>query len=121
MTFDSAGLPVGTYTGQLCIRSNDPDNGPGNETNLVVVPVTLTVPPPTAVTLSDLAASSEQAQAPLPVSGLPLAALPAVVSLAWARPTCCAARNNDLRQTCEVTGNLAGLPLLMALNWAQSL
>jgi hypothetical protein len=34
--------------------------------------------PPTAVTLDDLSA----AQAPLPVAGLPLAALPAVVSLA---------------------------------------
>ena len=34
---------MGAYTGQLCIRSNDPDNGPGNETSLVQVPVTLTV------------------------------------------------------------------------------
>ena len=82
VTFNSTGLLQGTYTGQLCVRSNDPDNGPGNETNLVVVPVTLTVLPPTAVTLNGLAASSEQAQAPLPLAGLPLAALPAAVSLA---------------------------------------
>ncbi len=84
VTFDSTGLPAGVYTGQLCIRSNDPDNGPGNETNLVVVPVTLTVTAPTAVTLSGLAAASETAptQAPLPLAGLPLAALPAVVGLA---------------------------------------
>ena len=46
VTFDSTSLAVGTYTGQLCIRSNDPDNGPGNETSLVQVPVTLTVIPP---------------------------------------------------------------------------
>ncbi len=39
---------------------------------------TVIVAPPTAVTLADLSA----AQAPPPVSGLPLAALPAVVSLA---------------------------------------
>ena len=42
-TFNSTGLAVGTYTAQLCVRSNDPDFGPGNGTNLVIVPVTLTV------------------------------------------------------------------------------
>ncbi|MEZ4767459.1 MAG: hypothetical protein R2844_03430 [Caldilineales bacterium] len=42
-TFDSTGLAPGIYTSQLCIRSNDPDNGPGNETSLVIVPVTLNV------------------------------------------------------------------------------
>lgn len=82
VAFDSTGLAVGTYTGQLCVRSNDPDNGPGNETDLVIVPVTLTVQPPTAVALDGLAASSEPVQAPLPLAGLPLAALPAAVGLA---------------------------------------
>jgi uncharacterized repeat protein (TIGR01451 family) len=45
VTFDSTGLAPGTYTGQLCIRSNDPDQGPGNGTNLVVLPVELEVEP----------------------------------------------------------------------------
>lgn len=82
VAFDSTGLAVGTYTGQLCVRSNDPDSGPGNETKLVIVPVTLTVQPPTAVALDGLAASSEPAQTPLPLAGLPLTALPAAVGLA---------------------------------------
>jgi hypothetical protein len=82
VTFDSTGLPAGVYNGQLCIRSNDIDNGPGNGTNLVQVPVTLTVTPPTAVTLSGLAASSETAPAQAPLAGLPLAALPATIGLA---------------------------------------
>ena len=58
VTFDSTALANGVYTGQLCIRSNDPDNGPGNETSLVQVPVTLTVQSPTAVTLSSLDTTS---------------------------------------------------------------
>jgi hypothetical protein len=78
VTFDSTGLPVGTYTGNLCVTSDDPDAGPGNETDLVIVPVELIVTDPTAVTLDGLSA----AQAPLPLAGLPLAALPAAVSLA---------------------------------------
>ncbi len=57
-TFDSASLPIGVYTGNLCVTSNDPDAGPGNGTDLVIVPVTLTVQPPTAVALTDLAAGS---------------------------------------------------------------
>jgi hypothetical protein len=43
VTFDSTGLAVGTYTGNLCVTSNDPDAGPGNGTDLVVVPVELIV------------------------------------------------------------------------------
>ncbi|MFZ2358384.1 MAG: S8 family serine peptidase [Anaerolineae bacterium] len=43
VTFDSTGLAVGTYTGNLCVTSNDPDAGPGNGTELVVVPVELIV------------------------------------------------------------------------------
>jgi subtilisin-like proprotein convertase family protein len=83
-TFDSTGLLAGVYTGNLCVTSNDPDAGPGNGTDLVIVPVTLTVEPPTAVTLSGLAATGETApaQAPLPLAGLPLAALPAALGLA---------------------------------------
>lgn len=78
VTLDSTGLLPGIYTGNLCILSNDPDAGPGNETELVVVPLTLVVEAPTAVTLSDITAT----QAPLPLAGLPLAALPAAVSVA---------------------------------------
>ena len=44
MTFNSTGYGAGVYTGNLCVTSNDPDPGPGNETDLVIVPVTLTVP-----------------------------------------------------------------------------
>jgi hypothetical protein len=43
VTFDSTGLAAGTYTGNLCVYSNDPDPGPGNGTDLVVVPVELVV------------------------------------------------------------------------------
>jgi hypothetical protein len=43
VTFDSTGLAAGTYSGNLCITSNDPDPGQGNGTGLVVVPVELTV------------------------------------------------------------------------------
>ncbi|MEI2690135.1 MAG: hypothetical protein V9H69_10690 [Anaerolineae bacterium] len=41
MTFDSTSMAPGTYTGNLCVTSDDPDAGPGNETDLVIVPVTL--------------------------------------------------------------------------------
>ncbi|MGV8039660.1 MAG: hypothetical protein AB2L07_06140 [Thermoanaerobaculaceae bacterium] len=53
VTFDSTGLVAGAYDGQLCVRSNDPDAGPGNGTELVVVPVSLTVTeaPVPAITL----------------------------------------------------------------------
>ena len=43
VTFDSTGLAAGTYTGNLCVFSNDPDPGPGNGTELVIVPVELNV------------------------------------------------------------------------------
>ncbi|MEI2690143.1 MAG: hypothetical protein V9H69_10730 [Anaerolineae bacterium] len=32
VTFDSTGLAAGTYTANLCVTSDDPDAGPGNET-----------------------------------------------------------------------------------------
>lgn len=51
--FDSTGMAAGTYNANLCVTSNDPDTGPGNGTDLVVVPVELTVavaaPPPRLV------------------------------------------------------------------------
>ena len=43
VTYNSTGLADGVYTANLCVESNDPDAGPGNETELVIVPVTLTV------------------------------------------------------------------------------
>jgi hypothetical protein len=52
VTFDSTGLAVGTYLANLCIESNDPDPGPGNETELVVVPVELTVAAEPAISLA---------------------------------------------------------------------
>ena len=81
-TFNSTGLPDGVYTGNLCITSNDPDAGPGNGTDLVIVPVTLTVQPPTAVALTDLAAGTDQMPAP---AGVPLGAVAAAgLSMAMA-------------------------------------
>lgn len=46
VSFNSTGLAAGSYSASLCVTSNDPDSGPGNGTNLVVVPVTLTVQQP---------------------------------------------------------------------------
>lgn len=46
VTFDSTGLAPDTYFAHLCVASNDPDLGPGNGTNLVVVPVSLEVEAP---------------------------------------------------------------------------
>ncbi|HSN76416.1 MAG TPA: choice-of-anchor J domain-containing protein, partial [Anaerolineae bacterium] len=43
VTFDATGLAAGVYNANLCVTSNDPDPGPGNETELVIVPVELTV------------------------------------------------------------------------------
>ncbi|MBE2198541.1 MAG: S8 family serine peptidase [Anaerolinea sp.] len=43
VTLDSTGLTPGDYSGNLCFFSNDPDAGPGNETDLVIVPLSLTV------------------------------------------------------------------------------
>ena len=83
LTFNSTGLAPGVYTGNLCIASNDPDAGPGDGTALVIVPVTLTVSVPTAVTLGDLSAG--MAQSPAPLGGMPLGvAMPAALSLSLA-------------------------------------
>ncbi len=43
LSLDSTGLAAGIYNANLCITSNDPDPGPGNGANLVVVPVELMV------------------------------------------------------------------------------
>ena len=80
--FDSTGLAVGTYNATLCVDSNDPNPGPGNGTDLVIVPLTLIVQEPTAVTLSGLAAD-DTSPAPMPVS-VPMSALPAAVAAAFA-------------------------------------
>jgi predicted extracellular nuclease len=46
VVFDATGLAPGLHTGNLCLTSNDPDPGPGNGTDLVVVPVSLFVEEP---------------------------------------------------------------------------
>ncbi|MCB9130643.1 MAG: hypothetical protein H6647_06810 [Anaerolineales bacterium] len=82
VTFDSTGLANGVYTGNLCVTSNDPDPGPGNGTDQVIVPVTLTVRPPTAVALTDLAAETDQMPAPV---GVPMGVVAAAgLSMAMA-------------------------------------
>jgi len=43
VTLDSTGLGAGIYLANLCVASDDPTPGPGNGTELVVVPVELTV------------------------------------------------------------------------------
>jgi len=58
VTFDSTGLAVGTYTGNLCVNSDDPDAGPGNGTDLVMVPVTMTVTGPVTYTVTPSADSN---------------------------------------------------------------
>jgi hypothetical protein len=65
VTFDSTGLAAGTYNANLCVSSNDPDPGPGNETELVVVPVELTVEQPTDVSLSGISGEASTAMLPL--------------------------------------------------------
>ncbi|MFZ2487532.1 MAG: choice-of-anchor J domain-containing protein, partial [Anaerolineae bacterium] len=50
--FDATGLAPGVYTGNLCVHSDDPDMGPGNGTDFVVVPVTLTVSMPLTPSLA---------------------------------------------------------------------
>jgi hypothetical protein len=81
VTFDSTGLATGTYNANLCIDSNDPDPGPGNGTDQVVVPVTLIVQAPLAVTLSGLSTSTSPSAIP---ATLPIAAIPAAAGLAMA-------------------------------------
>ena len=80
VTLDSTGLADGVYTGNLCITSNDPDAGPGNETELVIVPITLTVQSPTAVRLGDVAVTPAQVALPV-AAGLPWGVIPAAVGL----------------------------------------
>ena len=52
VTFDSTGLAAGAYGANLCVTSNDPNPGPGNGTELVVVPVSLTVSGPAMHTVT---------------------------------------------------------------------
>jgi hypothetical protein len=59
VTFDSTGLAPGTYTGTLCVSSNDPDPGPGNGTELVPVDVELVVEAP-AIDVQPLSLGSNQ-------------------------------------------------------------
>lgn len=66
--FNSNSMSPGTYNAMLCVINNDPQRP------LVEVPVTLIVAGPTAVTLGSLGTT--------PVAGLPLAALPVVISMA---------------------------------------
>jgi len=83
VTFDATGLAAGTYTGNLCVTSNDPDAGTGNETELVIVPLTLTVSVPTAVTLGELSAGNAAVPAALPEVA-PLAGLALTLVAAYA-------------------------------------
>ena len=98
VTFNSTGLAAGTYTGNLCVTSNDPDPGPGNGTDLVIVPLTLTVQPGTAVTLSSLDAT----QSPSPSRrACPWLRCPQLPAWQWRPSTHCGASGNrsssDLR------------------------
>jgi hypothetical protein len=78
VTFDSTGLAPGTYSGNLCVDSNDPDPGPGNGTDLVVVPVQLTVedagPGPSVLEIPTLGAAGA-ALLGLALAGLGLGAM----------------------------------------------
>jgi hypothetical protein len=63
--FDATGLLAGTYTGVLCVHSNDPDPGPGNGTDLVIVDLEMTVQSPTDVSLSSFSGSTNAAVLPM--------------------------------------------------------
>ena len=65
VTFDATGLAAGSYTANLCVRSDDPDAGPGNGTDLVVVPVSLTVTAPVTHTVTSSVGTPSGAIAPL--------------------------------------------------------
>ena len=84
VTFNSTGLAVGTYTGNLCVQSNDPDPGPGNGTALVIVPLTLIVQAPTAVSFSSFDAGPAQAPANTALGLLAPAALGMALAAAYA-------------------------------------
>jgi len=62
VTFDSTGLSAGTYNANLCIESDDPDTGPGNGTELVAVPVKLTVTTAPNIDVDPLSMTSTQEQ-----------------------------------------------------------
>jgi hypothetical protein len=64
VTFDSTGLADGTYTGNLCVASDDPDDP------MIMVPVTLTVRPPTAATVTGVAATAPGSLLPLGLCAL---------------------------------------------------
>src|SRR5690606_10441813 len=62
---DATGLAAGSYSANLCVRSDDPDAGPGNGTDLVVVPVSLTVTAPVTHTVTSSVGAPSGAIAPL--------------------------------------------------------
>ncbi|MFN2190369.1 MAG: hypothetical protein ACK2T3_16525, partial [Candidatus Promineifilaceae bacterium] len=65
VTFDSTGLEVGTYYGDLCVQSNDP------ETPLVGIPLTLTIPQePTGVSVSVFGDGSSFSMTPVWLAAL---------------------------------------------------
>jgi hypothetical protein len=66
--FDATGLLAGTYTGVLCVRSNDPDPGTGNGTELVIVELEMVVQTPTDVSLSSFSGSTNAAVLPMLVA-----------------------------------------------------
>ncbi len=67
VTFDSTGMAAGTYTGNLCINSNDADEP------LTVVPVEMIVEQPTDVGLSGIGGGSSVALLPVMLVSLLLA------------------------------------------------
>jgi hypothetical protein len=69
VTYDSTGYAAGTYTGDLCVFSNDPDEP------LVTVPVEMIVEQPTDVGLTSFSGGA-------PVSLLPVAAVLALAVIA---------------------------------------
>ncbi|MDQ4077447.1 MAG: DUF4394 domain-containing protein, partial [Chloroflexota bacterium] len=80
VVFDSSSLEPGTYTGNLCIASNDPDE------SIRRVPITLTVESkPSAVTLNSLAAQPRSLPLPGKLIALLTLGLAAAVGLVMHR------------------------------------
>jgi hypothetical protein len=100
VTFDSTGLASGTYTGTVCIDSNDPVNPTIN------VPVTLTVTPPSVALAASSYSVAENAGSTTVTATLS-ASYPTTVTVSYATSDGTALAGSDYT---TVTGTLTFAP-----------